>query len=329
MNKNYSNGGLGKVFRFTFMQLIKNKANLISFGIFILVAALAIPVLSFFVDEPVVETGLSFTNQVMTMEDYLARDEIGFDARYVVQYGYSIVVMMICLFSCTFIIRAILEEKSSKLVETLLVSIKSDAMILGKILAVILFVFLMFGIMAVALVVSYFVTGMFTSTAFVGAFLADMGITSEIFNIGFELIGIIIVSLLLACVLLSQISALSGASCSTMEDMESANMSATMLILVCYIATVIAIPFGSTPALPMSLIPFVSAFAAPTYYVTGDISFFILLVSWAIQIAMIAIVYRLSGKAYDSLIMYKGKPLKMIQIFRLALGKPLKVKEGK
>ena len=77
MNKNYSNGGLGKVFRFTFMQLIKNKANLISFGIFILVAALAIPVLSFFVDEPVVETGLSFTNQVMTMEDYLARDEIG------------------------------------------------------------------------------------------------------------------------------------------------------------------------------------------------------------------------------------------------------------
>ena len=99
MNKNYSNGGLGKVFRFTFMQLIKNKANLISFGIFILVAALAIPVLSFFVDEPVVETGLSFTNQVMTMEDYLARDEIGFDARYVVQYGYSIVVMMICIFS--------------------------------------------------------------------------------------------------------------------------------------------------------------------------------------------------------------------------------------
>ena len=102
-----------------------------------------------------------------------------------------------------------------------------------------------------------------------------------------------------------------------------------MLILVCYIATVIATPFGSTPALPMSLIPFVSAFAAPTYYVTGDISIYILLLSWVIQIAMIAIVYRLSGKAYDSLIMYKGKPLKMIQIFRLALGKPLKVKEGK
>ena len=329
MNKNTNNSGLGKVFRFTFMQLIKNKANLISFGIFILVAALAIPVLSFFVEEPAAETGLSFSNYVMTMEDYLARDEVGFDARYVVQYGYSIVVMMICLFSCTYIIRAILEEKSSKLVETLLVSIKSDAMILGKILAVIVFVFLMFVAMAVALVASYFITGMFTSTAFVGAFLADMGITSGILNIGFELIGIIIVSLLLACILLSQIAALSGASCSTMEDMESANMSATMIVIICYMITVIASAFGSTPALPLSLIPFVSAFAAPTYYVTGDISIVVLLISWAIQIAMIAIIYKLSGKAYDSLIMYKGKRLKMMEILRLSLGKPLKHKEEK
>ncbi len=329
MNKGNSLYGLGNVFRFTFSQLIKNKANLISFGIFILVAMLAIPVMSIFMDEPAVETGTAFYTDVMTMEEFLNRDEISFDARYIVQYGYSIVVMMITLFSCTYIVRAILEEKSSKLVETLLVSIKSEAMILGKILAVIAFVFLMFVIMAVAFALSYFVTGMFTSTAFVGSFLESMGITGEIFNIGIELVAVIIVSLLLACVLLSQIAALSGAGCSTMEDMESANMSATMVVLVCYMATVIASAFGSTPALPMSLIPFVSAFAAPTYYVTGDISGFILILSWVIQIATIAAIYKLSGKAYDTLIMYKGKRLKMIEIFRLSLGKPLKKKEEK
>ncbi len=328
MNKNYSLGDTGKVFRFTFKQLFKNKSNLISFGIFILAAALAIPILSFFVDTPA-ESGLTFYNEVMTMEEYMERDQIGFDARYVVQYGYSIVVMMITLFSCTFIVRAILEEKASKLVETLLVSIKSEAMILGKILATIAFVFIMFLLIVAAFAGSYFITGMFIDTSFVGAFLENMGITGGIFNIGFELIAIIAVSLLLACVLLSQIAALSGEGCSTMEDMESANMSATMLVLACYIATIIATPFGSAPALPMSLIPFISAFAAPTYYVTGDISLLILLISWAIQIGTIALVYKLSGKAYDSLIMYKGKRLTMTQIFRLALGKELKVKEGK
>lgn len=328
MNKNYSLGDTGKVFRFTFKQLFKNKSNLISFGIFILVAAVAIPIIGLFV-EPPAETGLMFYSQVMTMEEYLSRDQIDFDARYVVQYGYSMVVMMVTLFSCTFIVRAVLEEKASKLVETLLVSIKSEAMILGKILATIAFVFIMFVIIVVSFVASYFITGIFMDTSFVSAFLENWGITSEIFNIGFELIAIIAISLILACILLSQIAALSGAGCSTMEDMESANMSATMLVLVCYIATVIAIPFGSAPALPMSLIPFLSAFAAPIYYVTGDISIVILLISWAIQVVTIALVYKLSGKAYDSLIMYKGKRLKMTQIFRLALGKELKVKEGK
>lgn len=328
MNKNNSLSDTGKVMRFTFKQLIKNKSNLISFGIFILAAAVAVPIFCFFA-EPPAETGLTFYNEVMTMEEYLNRDQIGFDARYVVQYGYSIVVMMITLFSCTFIIRAVLEEKASKLVETLLVSIKSDAMILGKILATIAFVFLMFVLMAIVFAASYFITGMFMDTSSIGAFLENMGITSEIFNIGFELIAIVVVSLLLACIMLSQIAALSGAGCSTMEDMESANMSATMLVLVCYIATVIATPFGSAPALPMSLIPYVSAFAAPTYYVTGDISIWILFLSWVIQIVTIAVVYKLSGKAYDSLIMYKGKRLKMSQIFRLSLGKELKVKEGK
>ena len=114
-----------------------------------------------------------------------------------------------------------------------------------------------------------------------------------------------------------------------MEDMESANMSATMIILVCYMVTVIASAFGSTPALFLSLCPFVSAFAAPTYYVTNDISGLVLILSWVIQIATIVVVYKLSGKTYDSLIMYKGKRLKMMEIFKMALGKPINKKEGK
>ena len=46
---------------------------------------------------------------------------------------------------------AIIEEKSSKLVETLMVSIRSEAMIMGKILAVISFV----AIMVIAIVLAF------------------------------------------------------------------------------------------------------------------------------------------------------------------------------
>ena len=72
------------------------------------------------------------------------------------QYAYSIIVMIVCIFSCTYIVRAIIEEKSSKLVETLMVSIRSEAMIMGKILAVISFVAIMVIAIVLAFALSYF-----------------------------------------------------------------------------------------------------------------------------------------------------------------------------
>ena len=43
--------GLGKVYKFTLVQLYKNKSNLISFGIFILIALASVPVMSIFMGD--------------------------------------------------------------------------------------------------------------------------------------------------------------------------------------------------------------------------------------------------------------------------------------
>ncbi len=316
--------GLGKVYGFTLRQLYKNKSNLVSFGIIIAVALFAIPVMSFFMGSGSTE-GSTFYTSVMSVDEFMNKDDIGFESRYAVQYAYSIIVMMVCLFAVTYIVRAILEEKSSKLVETLLVSIKSEDMILGKILAVITFIFSAFAAIVVSFVLSYFVTGIFRDTSFVAAQLKSWGLTSELLNLSFDVVVVVMVSALLACVTMSLIAAISGASCSSMEDMESANMTSTMIILACYMATVIASSFGSTPAMFMSLCPLVSAFAAPAYYITGDIGFVTVVISWVIQAVCIALIYKLSGKLYDSLIMYKGSRLKAGKIIKMALNR----KEGK
>ena len=316
--------GLGKVYGFTLRQLYKNKSNLVSFGIIIAVALFAIPVMSFFMGSGSTE-GATFYTSVMSVDEFMNKDDIGFESRYAVQYAYSIIVMMVCLFAVTYIVRAILEEKSSKLVETLLVSIKSEDMILGKILAVITFIFSAFAAIVVSFVLSYFVTGIFRDTSFVAAQLKSWGLTSELLNLSFDVVVVVMVSALLACVTMSLIAAISGASCSSMEDMESANMTSTMIILACYMATVIASSFGSTPAMFMSLCPLVSVFAAPAYYITGDIGFVTVGISWVIQAVCIALIYKLSGKLYDSLIMYKGSRLKAGKIIKMALNR----KEGK
>lgn len=324
MKNNGSFSGLGKVYGFTLRQLYKNKSNLISFGIIIAVALFAIPVMSFFVGSGSADEATFYTS-VMSLDEFMNKDDIGFESRYAVQYAYSIIVMMVCLFAVTYIVRAILEEKSSKLVETLLVSIKSEDMILGKILAVITFIFSAFAAIVVSFAFSYFVTGIFRDTSFVSAKLKSYGLTPELLNLTFDVVIVVVISALLACITMSLIAALSGASCSNMEDMESANMTSTMIILVCYMATVIASSFGSSPAMFMSLCPFVSAFAVPAYYITRDIGFVTVIVSWLIQAACIGLIYKMSGKLYDSLIMYKGSRLKAGKIIKMALNR----KEGK
>lgn len=67
--------------------------------------------------------GLSAQNSYdvdsMSAADYLDQkngtESIGFDANFAIQYGYSIVVMILCLLSASFIIRCIVTEKDSKL----------------------------------------------------------------------------------------------------------------------------------------------------------------------------------------------------------------------
>ena len=86
MNKKGSLTGLGKVYGFTLIQLLKNKSNLISFGIIIIAAIAAVPVMSVFMGGGSAETAVFYTD-VTTVEAFLSEDEVGFDARYFIQYA--------------------------------------------------------------------------------------------------------------------------------------------------------------------------------------------------------------------------------------------------
>ena len=108
MNKKGSLNGLGKVYKFSLHQLFKNKANIISFVVIIAVAIAAVPVMCLFMDPSSGETAVDFSSRIMTMDEFTSRDEVGFDARYAVQYGYSILVMIVCVFSCSYIVLSLI-----------------------------------------------------------------------------------------------------------------------------------------------------------------------------------------------------------------------------
>ena len=145
--------GTGNVFRFTLAAHLKNRSNIVSMIIMLVFAIVSAPVMALvsgggFGGEQVELVNSAFSVQVVTESEYFSRESIAFETKFAVQYVYSILVMLISIMSASYIARAIVEEKASKLVELLMVSVRPLALILGKILAVMVFVFGLFVLMA-------------------------------------------------------------------------------------------------------------------------------------------------------------------------------------
>lgn len=138
----------------------------------------------------------------MSAADYLDQkngtESIGFDANFAIQYGYSIVVMILCLLSASFIIRCIVTEKDSKLIELLMVSVSPLALLLGKILAVMTYVLIMIAMMAIGFVLSYEISVEYLQMASLSTTLSQMGIDLSQLNLNWGTIVIALISLLLA-----------------------------------------------------------------------------------------------------------------------------------
>ncbi len=311
--------GAKHVFIFTLQQMAKSRANRITLIILLLAAAAAVPVGGIFLSDEGAEPANVYVN-VSTMEDYLAGETLGFDARYGIQYGYSIVILIVCVFSTTFIVRAIVEEKASRLVETLMVSSHPLSLVLGKISAVMVFIFGELILTAGAAGLSYGICGKFLDVSYIGKMLESVGITPETLHLGLDTAIVLVISMIMACFLFSLLAGLAGAGCASMDEIEGANMAAMGAVLVGYLVSCIGFAVTDGPfLLVMALCPVVSAFTAPVYFVFGDIGWGTIALSLGIETVLIVLLLLLAAKVYDQLILYKGSRMKFAGILSMAV----------
>lgn len=260
-----------------------------------------------------------YTSQVSTVSKFMEQDNVGWEAQFAVQYGYAIVVMILFMMSASYIIRAVIEEKASKLVELLMVSVQPLAMILGKIFAVMTYVFGMLFSMAIGFGISYIVTGFFADTSAVWDSAAQMGITPELFNLSPLTVIIVLLFLVLGYFTFSVIAGIAGACCSSMDDVESANMSVVMLVMAGYIVACIVTAFESKViAVITCIVPIVSIFCAPVQYVCGNVNFAVLCLAWVLQAGVLLALSIFCAKIYRSLIMHRGSRVKLKELLSLA-----------
>lgn len=254
-----------------------------------------------------------YATDTQDAEEYLNPQEHNTEGRFSVQMVYSIAVIMLCTFTSAFVIQKVVEEKASRLTEMLMISVKPLALLAGKILAVMTYIFGELLIFGAAFGVSAVLTEKYTGVDIVGKLLASMQIDTATFRISAGTAVVLLISLLLGYLTVSFLSGLLGASCSSMEEVEPANMVVVLIVLAGYMAAVITMPLdtGTGLATMVSLIPVVSIFCAPARFIVGDISFAVLALSWALQILVLVLLGLGCARIYRDLMLYRGNRMKI------------------
>ena len=242
-----------------------------------------------------------------------------------VQYGYSILAMILCLMSASYVIRAVVEEKDSRLVELLLVSVKPMALLAGKILAVMAFTFGWLLAMLAGFGVSCGLTAGLMGSGVLqkqlsGLLAAVPRVQEDLWQAAGVLL-VLLVSLGLGYLTMSLIGGVAGACCSGMEEAGEATGPVMLLTMTGYLASCVVGAVSSGPVAVFStLCPVVSIFCAPVQFAGGNVSFWLVLASWAIQAAVIWGLLTLASRVYAGLSGHRGSQVKLRELMSMAKG---------
>lgn len=254
--------------------------------------------------------------------------------------AYAMVVMMIVLISSQQIGASIIIEKSSKVIETLMISVRPLALIVGKIFGTITILICDF----VALLISGIISGVITTVMtakkmneilnIVTSSMSDIGngfspgsaeaaaFTGGIdISIGRIVFGIfaILMTTILAYLLYAVISGISGASCSNVEDLSGASTFISMITLVgLYLCMGVTAINNDVVTTISYFFPFSGMYIVPVHFIFGKTGIVTVLILWAELIVLTVILFRFAARIYHVLVFHKGERIKFKALLGIA-----------
>ena len=255
-------------------------------------------------------------------------DEAFTEYEYGITYGFSIVLMLFIVFASEAVAMSIITEKSSKVVEYLMVSIKPMALICGKICAMLCSVAIEISAIAAAAGLSSVINGfifrtedgMFAVPAFINTI-----IKSGIFE-GANFINVTlgILAIVSGLLIYGFLAGITGATVSKIEEAAEGMKIFTFAVLIGlyltygYVSTRSAGGnWGSLEMLPF-LLPLSAPFIVPEFLLMGEINISTALISLGISLIVLVLLMVFVSKVYEYLIYYKGQPMKLKQLISIA-----------
>jgi ABC-2 type transport system permease protein len=198
--------------------------------------------------------------------------------------------------------QGVVEEKSSRVVEILLSTIRAWQLMAGKVLGIGIVGLLQLAIILGAGALTAALTGVLSLPT-------SVAVGTVIWAIAWYLLGYFLYALLFAA---------AGALVSRQEDVGSVTMPLMMLIVVPYVIGISALPSDPENSLvrTLSLIPLFSPMLMPMREAMGVATAGELIFSVALTAVLIAVLVRVTGRIYSNAIMRMGARIRLGDAFR-------------
>lgn len=251
---------------------------------------------------------------------------------YNVMYILLMVVFMIVNLCGSSIAMSIITEKSTKVVEYLMINVRPMALITGKILANLVMVLIQFAAMGACFAASGFINkALYGESEKVVAneglevSVMDSSAMLEILSgvsVGEILLAVAAVmgGILFFCIL----AGLFGATASKLEELSESTKLYTMLLIIGFLlsfAVVMMMYSGAgnqTFTNICCLVPISSPFILPACLLLGKVSWGITIIGLVILAVIVWVLFALTANVYESLIFYNGKVMSFKDILQIA-----------
>ena len=240
---------------------------------------------------------------------------------------FKFILLMLDLLVMYFIVLAygasisknIVMEKSSKLMDTMLISVKPKTMIFGKLTGVLAAGILQLFIWIIALVIGVVVGVMLSEKLFPGV---DNTIVTFLKSLGelnlFQPMDVVlaVIVLVFGIVLYASLAAMAGAISNTLQQAAS-NQGLYILILIVSYLLVMSKGMGAEIPAWLCICPFTGALCLPAAMLLGCVSTGVAIAGTAATVVLSLLLVVFAGRIYKSMALYKGTDGGLGKVFKI------------
>lgn len=236
-------------------------------------------------------------------------------------YGILFFVMMATMMTGSQVSTSIATEKSTRVVEYLLITVKPLALIVGKVLAMLISTMIQMLSMVAAMFVSNKISASLSpqsNSLLTQVLPKDMFQNINIFNI--------ILCIILVCLGLVFYAVLAGLAGATVSKLEELNEGIMIFNIVALVGVYMGLGAANTLmgigintfVMFAFLFPLSSPFVLPGAILVGKASLPLIGIAIVLEVVFILLLFRFVAKVFETLILHNGNTIKAKQLFQLS-----------